>query len=96
VKLETAKLSYGGKASKDFVVFRAPGGELFVRVNDAPYPWDYLVRPKEATVEIAFQGLLVTHAGEYIWQTKESEAYSQTSYRVPRPLPNGKKKKTAA
>ena len=85
VKLETAKLSYGGKASKDFVVFRAPGGELFVRVNDAPYPWDYLVRPKEATVEIAFQGLLVTRAGEYIWQTKESEAYSQTSYRVPRP-----------
>jgi hypothetical protein len=85
VRLETAKLSFGGKASKDFVVFRAPGGELFVRVNDAPYPWDYLVRPKEATVETAFQGLLVTRSGEYVWQTKESEAFSQTSYRKPRP-----------
>ena len=56
-----------------------------MRVNDAPYPWDYLVRPKEATVETAFQGLLVTRSGEYVWQTKEGEAFSQTSYRVPRP-----------
>ena len=85
VKLETVTLSYGGKASKDFVVFRAPAGELFVRVNDAPYPWDYLVRPKEAIVETAFQGLLVTRSGEYVWQTKETEAYSQTYYRNPRP-----------
>jgi hypothetical protein len=83
-KLESAKVTYKGKASKDFVVFRAPGGELFVHINDAPYPWDYLVRPKEATVETAFQGLLVNRSGEYVWQTKESEAYSQTDYRVPK------------
>ena len=85
MKLEGVRVSYGGKASKDFVVFRSPGGELFVLVNDAPYPWTYLVRPKEATVETAFQGLLVTRSGEYIWRTKETEAFSQTSYRVPRP-----------
>ncbi|HLN98289.1 MAG TPA: hypothetical protein VK208_07480 [Pyrinomonadaceae bacterium] len=44
--------------------------------------WTYLVRPKEATVETAFQGLLVTRSGEYVWQTKDREAYSQTNYRM--------------
>jgi hypothetical protein len=80
-KVETAKVIYQGRLAKDATVFRAPDGQLFIRVND----WTYLVRPKEATVETAFQGLLVTRSGEYIWQTKESEAYSQTSYRNPRP-----------
>lgn len=85
VKLENAKVTYGGKASKDFVVFRAPGGQLFVRLNDAPYPWTYLVRPAEATVETAFQGLIVTRSGEFIWQTKDTEGFSQTYYRTPPP-----------
>lgn len=80
-KLESAKVTYQGRVAKDASVFRAPGGQLFIRAND----WTYLVRPKEATVETAFQGLLVTRSGEYIWQTKENEAYSQTNYRVPRP-----------
>jgi hypothetical protein len=45
------------------------------------YPWHYLVRPQEARVEIAFRGLLVTKSGKYIWQTKETEAFSLTDYR---------------
>ncbi len=81
-KVETARVRYKGRESKDFVVFRAPGGELFVHVGDAPYPWTYLVRPREATVETAFQGLLVTRGGEYVWRTKEGEAFSDLSYRV--------------
>jgi hypothetical protein len=85
LKLESAKVTYGGKTSKNFLVFRAPEGQLFIRVSDAPYPWTYLVRPKEATVEIAFQGLIVTRSGEYVWQTKETEGFSQTYYRTPRP-----------
>lgn len=80
-KVETAKVTYGGRLTKDATVFRAPAGQLFIRVND----WTYLVRPSEATVEVAFQGLLVTRSGDYIWQTKETEAYSQTHYRNPRP-----------
>ncbi len=83
VKLENATVTYGNKTSKDFVVFRAPGGQLFVRINDGRYPWDYLVRPAEATVETAFQGLIVTRAGEFIWQTKETEGFSGTNYRTP-------------
>jgi hypothetical protein len=83
-KVERAEVTYKGRASKDFIVFRSPGGELFVRINDAPYPWDYLVRPRETTVETAFQGLLVTRSGEYVWETKETEAFSDTHYRVPR------------
>jgi hypothetical protein len=84
-KLETAKLTYKDKPSKDFGVFRAPGGELFIWIKDAYYPWEYLVRPKQGTVEIAFQGLLVTRSGEYIWRTNETEAFSQLGYRVSRP-----------
>jgi WG containing repeat len=84
-KVETAKLTYGGKPSKDYGVFRAPGGELFVWVNDARYPWHYLVRPREGTVETAFQGLLVTRSGRYIWQTNDTEAFSGTYYRNRRP-----------
>ena len=63
-------------------MFCAPGGELFVRVNN----WTYLVRPRLATVEVVFQGLIVTQAGEYIWQTKETEGFSQTWYRAPKPM----------
>jgi len=81
VKLENAKLTYGGKPANDFVVFRAPAGELFVRVND----WTYLVRPEQATVEVAFQGLIVTRSGQFIWETKDSEGFSLTRYRDPRP-----------
>ena len=81
VKLESATVTYGRNSAIDAVVFRAPNGELFIRVND----WTYLVRPKEATVETAFQGLIVTRSGEFIWQTKETEGYSQTYYRKPKP-----------
>jgi hypothetical protein len=84
-KVETAKVIYNDKSSKDFGVFRAPGGELFIWIKDAYYPWEYLVRPQQGTVEIAFQGLLVTRSGEYVWRTNETEAFSQLGYRVPRP-----------
>jgi hypothetical protein len=83
-KVETARVTYKGRESKDFVVFRSPGGELFVWVGDAPYPWHYLVRPREGTAETAFQGLLVTRTGKYAWETNEREAFSDTSYRVRR------------
>lgn len=84
-KVETAQLTYGGIPSKDFGVFRAPGGELFVWVNDARYPWHYLIRPREGTVETAFQGLLVTRSGQYVWQTNDTQACSLTDYRKRRP-----------
>jgi hypothetical protein len=87
IKVETAKVTYKGNRSKDFGVFRAPGGELFIWINDAYYPWEYLVRPQQGTVEIAFQGLLVTRSGEYVWRTKDTEAFSQTNYRVPHERP---------
>jgi hypothetical protein len=32
-------------------------------------------------VETAFQGLLVTRSGKYVWQTNEAEAFSRISYR---------------
>lgn len=82
-KLESAKLTYKGNPSNDFGVFRAPGGELFIWVRDAYYPWEYLYRPQEGTVEIAFQGLLVNPSGTYIWQTKDTEAFSVINYHSP-------------
>jgi WG containing repeat len=80
-KVEGARVSYKGRVVKEASVFRAPEGQLFLRVND----WTYLVRPKEGTVETAFQGLLVTRSGEYVWTTTENEAYSSIGYRNPRP-----------
>jgi len=82
-KVESAKLTYKGSPSRDFGVFRAPGGELFIWVRDAYYPWEYLYRPHQGTVEIAFQGLLVNRSGTYIWQTKETEAFSVINYHRP-------------
>jgi hypothetical protein len=79
-KIESAKVTYKDKVSKDYGVFRAPGGELFVWVSDAYYPWHYLYRPQDKTVEIAFQGLLVNRSGTYIWKTKETEAFSSINY----------------
>ena len=79
-KVESAKVIYKGRPSKDYGVFRAPGGELFIWIEDAFYPWHYLYRPKEKTVEIAFQGLLINRSGNYIWKTKEEEAFSSTNY----------------
>lgn len=80
-KLENAIVTYKRKPAKDATVFRSPDGHLFIRVND----WTYLVRPKEATVETAFQGLLVNRTGEFVWLTQDTEAYSNSSYRNPRP-----------
>lgn len=82
-KLESAKVTYKNRPSKDFGVFRAPGGELFIWISDAYYPWHYIYRPREKTVEIAFQGLLVNRSGDYIWKTKENVAFSLPDYRRP-------------
>lgn len=80
-RVENAKVTEKGRVYKDAAVFRAPGGQLFIRVND----WTYLVRPQEAKVEGVFQGLLVATSGEYVWLTKENEAYSLTNYRIAAP-----------
>jgi hypothetical protein len=85
VKMESAKVTYDGRLYDDAVVFRATGGQLFIYVKEYE---TYLVRPDLKTVEIAFQGLLVTPTGEYVWRTKEREAFSKTDYRAPsRPGP---------
>jgi len=42
-------------------------------------------------VETAFQGLLVTRTGKYIWETKETEAFSQTYYRNKKSLDDRQK-----
>lgn len=81
-KVETAKVTYKGKASTSFGVFRSPNGELFIWIQDAYYAWDYLYRPEKSTVEVAFQGLLVNRAGEFIWKTPETEAFSLPTYRI--------------
>jgi hypothetical protein len=83
VKDETATVTYKNKPSKDFGVFRAPGGEFFIWVSDAYYPWHYIYRPKLGTVEIAYQGELVNRSGKFIWLTNETEAFSLQDYYRP-------------
>lgn len=82
-KVESATITYKGRPSNDYVIFRAPTGELFIRVGDAYYPWTYIYRPHNETVEIAFEGELVDRSGTYIWKTKETEAFSLADYLKP-------------
>lgn len=81
VRLESVKLTYDGQPAKDFRVFRAPGGELFIWVDDGRYPWTYICRPNQGVVETEFQGLVVNREGTYIWQTNEAEGFSVIDYR---------------
>ncbi|HLK04354.1 MAG TPA: hypothetical protein VKT53_07930 [Candidatus Acidoferrum sp.] len=81
VRLTSAKLTYDGRPAKDFRVFRAPGGELFIWVDDGRYPWTYICRPDQGIVETEFQGLVVNREGTYIWQTNEAEGFSVIDYR---------------
>ena len=86
-KVENAKVKYQGKFSKDFGVFRSLTGELFVWLDlgeeDDPFIWNYVIHPEQKIANIAFQGMLVTRNGEYVWRTKETEAFSNTGYRSP-------------
>jgi hypothetical protein len=79
-KVESAQVIYKNQPSKDFGVFRAPTGEMFIWIKDAYYPWEYLYRPQSKTVEIVFQGLLVNRSGTYIWKTRETEAFSSINF----------------
>jgi hypothetical protein len=84
-KLEAAKVTWKGGVPKGYKVYQSPSQELFIWLDDGVYPWTYLIRPREAIRETAFQGLLVTRKGAYIWETDETEAFSLTNYRVARP-----------
>lgn len=64
-KVETARVKYDGKFSKDFGVFRSPTGAFFVWVADFGYQWHYLVNPREGNVDTAYQGMLMTRSGEF-------------------------------
>jgi hypothetical protein len=65
--VDPANVSYDGKPGKDYSVFRSDdGNQLFVTLYEPhpntgfPLPWHYLVFFKEQTVEIGFQGMLIT------------------------------------
>lgn len=68
------KLFYSGKSYEDFSVYRSLDGKLFVTINE-PRPngsfwtWHYIIRPKESTAEVAFQGELVDWQGKYACDT---------------------------
>ena len=82
-RVESAMVIYDGKPGKDFSVFRSDdGNQLFVTLYEPhpntgrPLPWHYLVFLKEQTVEIAFQGTLITTEGRLAWDANAKEAFS--------------------
>jgi hypothetical protein len=86
--VDSANISYDGKPGNDFSVFRSDdGNQLFVTLYEphpdsgAPMPWHYLVYLKEKTVEICFQGMLITAEGKWAWKTKAREAFSDGDYK---------------
>ena len=83
MRIDSAEVFYDGKLQKDYSVFRSEdGNQLFVTLYEPhpnsglPLPWHYLVYLKEQTVEVGYQGLLITKNGDFAWQTKEKEASS--------------------
>ena len=87
-RVDSASVRYDGKPPKDFSVFRSEDGDqLFITVYEPhpnsglPYPWHYLLYLKEQTVEIGFQGMLITANGEFAWETKEKEAISSGDHK---------------
>jgi hypothetical protein len=83
LRVDSAVVTYDGKPGKDFSVFRSDdGNQLFVTLYEPhpasglPLPWHYLVFLKEQTVEIAFQGTLITSDGKFAWAGNAKEAFS--------------------
>lgn len=83
LRVDSAVVTYDGKRAKDFSVFRSDDGNLlFVTLYEPhpntglPLPWNYLVFLKEQTVEIGFQGTLITGDGKFAWDTDAKEAFS--------------------
>ena len=82
-RVGSAKISYDGKPAKNFSVFRSDdGNQLFVTLYE-PHPatglllpWHYSVFLKEQTVQIGFQGMLVTQDGKLAWDPPATEAFS--------------------
>lgn len=82
-RVDSAIVTYDGKRAKDFSVFRSDDdNQLFVTLYEPhpntglPLPWHYLVFLKEQTVEIAFQGTLISGDGKFAWGTNAKEAFS--------------------
>jgi hypothetical protein len=83
-RLTNAKTIYEGKPAKEASVFRSDdGSKLFVALSEPhpatglPIPWTYLVFLKENKVEVAYQGTLVTEAGEYAAESTATKAISK-------------------
>jgi hypothetical protein len=82
-RVDSALVSYDGKPAKDFSVFRSDdGNQLFVTLYEPhpatglPLPWHYLVFLNEQTVEIGFQGMLITQDGKLAWDSNAKAAFS--------------------
>ncbi len=82
-RVDSAIVTIDSKPGKSSSVFRSDhGNELFVTLYE-PHPatglmlpWHYLVYLKEQTVEIGFQGLLITADGKLAWDANAREAFS--------------------
>ncbi|MCM3869796.1 MAG: hypothetical protein ND895_03715 [Pyrinomonadaceae bacterium] len=83
LRVESAIVTYDGKPGKNARVFRSDDvNVLFVTLYE-PHPatglllpWHYLVFLKEQTVELAFEGMLITKDGKLAWDTNAREAFS--------------------
>jgi hypothetical protein len=82
LRIDSANVSFDDKPAKDFSVFRSDDNQLFVTLYEPhpntglPLPWHYLVFLKDQTVEIAFQGTLITSDGKLAWDSDAREAFS--------------------
>ncbi len=75
-RITRVRVFLGGKELSDPTLFRAPTGEMFLAVRGPVMTDTYILRPKEGTAEVAFQGEIKTEEGEYAWATRANVGFS--------------------
>jgi hypothetical protein len=90
-KVDTATCAYNSKPCENFVVYRSLTGEIHVLLPEAhpvlgddesarKFPWTYLIRPDEATEEIAY-GKMLSKFGNYAYGYQFTEYKYRSSVR---------------
>jgi hypothetical protein len=86
VKLDTATCTYNEKSCGEFSAFRSLNGEIYVYLPEShpnndddstvwKYPWDYIIRPKDVTKEIAHCDIYKSRKYAYCYDSPETYKY---------------------
>ena len=96
-RVDTATCTYNSKPCENFIVYRSLTGEIHVLLPEAhpvsgddelawKHPWSYIIRPNDATQEIAY-GKLLRKFGSYAYGYQFTEYKYRSSVWSDKGLP---------